>query len=165
MSAATHRAYLGLGGNLGDRHKTLDFALDALASLSQTSLQAISSRYETEPWGVTEQPAFLNMCVSLATGLTPHALLEDCQAIELKAGRQRRERWGPRTLDIDILLYDDLEISDDTLKIPHPGILDRAFVLKPLVEIAPSLKVGGISAAAALVRLGDGGIVRVERHH
>ena len=137
--------YLGLGTNLGDRMGHLCQALSTL-----TGLQACSSVYETEPWGNPNQPRFLNLCVELHTPLTPEALHASTQALEQRLGRQPGgERWGPRPIDIDLLCYDDLVIQTDRLTIPHPRIAARAFVLKPLAEIAPDLHIPGLPGTVA----------------
>lgn len=127
--------YLSLGANLGDRPANLQQALQALKR--QMTITAVSYVYETAPWGVTTQPAFLNMCVAGSTALEPHELLSFCQAVEQEIGRRPTYKWGPRLIDIDILFYDDKIIRDDTLVIPHPFVDQRAFVLAPLADIAP----------------------------
>jgi 2-amino-4-hydroxy-6-hydroxymethyldihydropteridine diphosphokinase len=134
------RTYLSLGSNLGDRKAYLQQATNALSQLPQTSLINTSSIYETPPWGLKEQPAFLNLCVALDTLLAPKALLNACLKIEKSAGRERDIRWGPRVLDIDILTYGEVQLHEDGLTLPHPEMLNRAFVLMPLNEIAPELK-------------------------
>ena len=127
--------YLSLGTNLGDRAANLQQALQALAR--GMTITAVSHVYETEPWGVVEQPAFLNMCVTGTTTLAPHALLDFCKQIEAEVGRTPTFKWGPRLIDIDILFYDNMIMKDDTLAIPHPFVDERAFVLAPLADIAP----------------------------
>lgn len=134
------RTYLSLGSNLGDRKAYLQKAVNALSQLPQTSLFNISSVYETPPWGLKEQPAFLNLCVGLDTQLSPQSLIAACLKIEKSAGRERDIRWGPRVLDIDILTYGEVQLHEDGLTLPHPQMLNRAFVLMPLNEIAPELK-------------------------
>jgi 2-amino-4-hydroxy-6-hydroxymethyldihydropteridine diphosphokinase len=136
------RAYVGLGGNLGDAHATLEAACEALAQLPGTALAARSSWYCSAPVGA-EGPAFLNGVAALETTLPPLALLEALQAIEQQYGRARPYRNAPRTLDLDLLLYDDQRIDDDRLTLPHPRMHERAFVLLPLAEIAPGLVIPG----------------------
>jgi 2-amino-4-hydroxy-6-hydroxymethyldihydropteridine diphosphokinase len=131
------RVYLGLGSNLGDRAANLREAARRLAE--KVTLLRVSSLYETEPWGVTDQPKFLNAACAADTGLSPQELLQFTQSIELDLGRVRSARWGPREIDIDILLYDDLVIETRDLTVPHPRLRERAFVLVPLVEIAPEM--------------------------
>lgn len=133
------RAYLALGSNLGDRVAHLQGAVDGLARAPATRVVAISGVYETEPVGGPEQGAFLNAVVEVETDLDPHALLGVGQQLERDAQRVRDERWGPRTLDVDVLLYDDLEIDTHDLVVPHPRMWERAFVLVPLHDIAADL--------------------------
>ncbi len=161
MSEVT--AYLGLGSNLGDCEDNLRQAISLLGERGE--ITALSSVYETEPWGYTEQPSFLNMACGLQTALSPQQLLAVAQDVERRLGRMRTIRYGPRTIDVDILLYGDLVVDAPDLQIPHPGIPERAFVLAPLAEIAsgvehPVLKrpIGALLADApgreTVVRLG-----------
>ncbi|MDR5695039.1 MAG: 2-amino-4-hydroxy-6-hydroxymethyldihydropteridine diphosphokinase [Armatimonadota bacterium] len=131
--------YLSLGSNLGDRAKTLEQALDALERSGRVRITKRSSLYETAPVGLANQPWFLNMAVEAETDLDPHSLLALIHEVEAGLGRKREVRWGPRTVDIDILLYGEEAISTETLTIPHPEMHRRAFVLVPLLEIAPGL--------------------------
>lgn len=130
-----HTAYLLLGSNLGDRVVTLHRALVALAARAGR-LVAVSGVYETAAWGLEAQPAFLNQAVQLSTDLTPEQLLTACQQVEAELGRERLELWGPRTLDVDILLYDELVQQTEQLTIPHPRLPERRFALVPLADIA-----------------------------
>lgn len=137
-------AYVELGSNLGDSRQQLLDAIDALAHLPDTSVVARSRLYRTPPWGLLEQPPFVNAVVSLQTELTPHVLLDALLAIERAAGRNRDgERWGPRTLDLDLLHIDGMRLDDARLTLPHPRIAERAFVLLPLHDIAPTLLLPG----------------------
>ncbi len=129
-------AYLGLGSNLGNRRETLDSAVRRLDEHNEISVTNRSSLHETEPYGKTDQPDFINMCIEIETRISPLELLESVLTIEHELGRVRKEVWGPRTIDIDILLYEDLELSLDDLSIPHSEMHKRAFVLNPLSEIA-----------------------------
>lgn len=131
-----HIAYLGLGSNLGDRESYLDFAMDELNKDTCTKITKVSDFIETEPYGGVEQENFLNGCLEIETLHTPGELLLLIHEIEEKAGRKRVIHWGPRTLDIDILLYDDLVYDDETLHIPHADMHNRLFVLEPLCNIA-----------------------------
>ena len=131
------RVYLGLGSNLGDRLAHLRWAREAIATRLQ--VVAASSLYETEPWGYAEQPAFLNQVLAVETAIPPHALLTFLKAIETALGRKPTFRYGPRVIDLDILLYGDLVLETPHLTIPHPRLHRRAFVLVPLAEIAPNL--------------------------
>ena len=132
-----HRVYLSIGSNMGDREGYLDFAIDRLNALPDTKVTAVSDYLETEPYGEVEQERFLNGALELETLRTPQELLETTMGIEREAHRERLVHWGPRTLDIDILFYDDLIYMEEDLKIPHVEIPKRAFVLEPLAAIAP----------------------------
>ncbi|RIN77706.1 2-amino-4-hydroxy-6-hydroxymethyldihydropteridine diphosphokinase [Staphylococcus simulans] len=130
--------FLGLGSNVGDRENQLKEAIRLLDEQPGIKVVKVSSFYETEPVGYVDQPDFLNLCVEIQTELSPKAVLESGLAIEQQLHRVRKERWGPRTLDIDILLYGDQIIEEEDLTIPHPRMTERAFVLIPLQEIAPN---------------------------
>jgi len=127
--------YLGLGTNLGDRRHNLRQAVHGLAPAVEVT--AVSPVYATEPWGIVDQPEFLNMCVGGHTDLAPRALLHFVKALETALGRELTVRWGPRLIDIDILFYGDLILDEEGLQIPHPGLAARASVLAPLHDIAP----------------------------
>ncbi len=133
-------AFLGLGSNMGDRQKYLSEAIRLLDENQLIDVKKISSIYETEPFGGVEQDKFLNMVIKIETKLRPEKLLEAAQEVEKKLKRVRTIRWGPRTVDVDILLYGDEIINTKELCIPHMGITQRAFVLIPLLEIAPDIK-------------------------
>lgn len=139
-------AFVGLGSNLGCRDANIRNALEGMATLPGTIVEGVSSLYETLPWGGVAQGAFLNAVARLRTSLTPDALLGELLALEDKLGRTRSVRWGPRVIDLDLLLYDDLELHTQSLQVPHPRVKERAFVLVPLVEIAPDVIVGSRSA-------------------
>ena len=128
--------YIGIGSNLGNREENCQKAI-ALLIEKNIKITKRSSLYETEPWGVKEQPRFINMALEIETNLEPGILLKTIKEIENSMGRLEGMRWGPRIIDLDILLYDDLILKTHDLEIPHPGIKDREFVLKPLSEIAP----------------------------
>lgn len=145
--------YLSLGSNIGDKKSYLEAALERLNQLPQTSLAAVSSFYETAAWGKTDQDDFLNICCQLKTELAAQQLLIECQQIEKDLHRVRHEHWGPRTIDIDILLYGSEHIATESLKVPHPYMTERAFVLVPLFEIAPSLEICGHSITSYLKTL------------
>jgi 2-amino-4-hydroxy-6-hydroxymethyldihydropteridine diphosphokinase len=131
--------YLSLGSNQGDRAGYLGFAREHLGRLPASSLGAVSGLFETEAMGYTDQPAFLNQVVALRTALPPLALLDATQALEAEAGRVRTVRWGPRTLDVDIIWYDGRSVREPRLQVPHPRMEERRFVLEPLAELAPDL--------------------------
>jgi len=130
------RVFIGLGSNMGDRAYYLKEAISALTG-PKTRITASSRIYETEPWGGIEQPLFWNQVIEVDTSLEPLDLLHVCQEIELKLGRERKVHWGPRTIDIDLLIYDNRVSESEELKLPHPYLEERAFVLAPLREIAP----------------------------
>ncbi len=132
-------AYLGLGSNIGNRIEYIKKALVAISKLPKTKITKISSLYETEPYGIKEQPWFINLAVEISTELKPDELFKKCKLIETKLGRQKREKWAEREIDIDILLYGDLIISTPELQIPHADMHNRRFVLIPLSEIAPEV--------------------------
>lgn len=143
-------AYLGLGGNVGDPVASMAEALRRLDQHPDCSVSAVSRLYRTPPWGKTDQDWFFNSAAAIGTRLSPHALLDLCLEIERAMKRIRMERWGPRTLDMDILAYGDLAIHDDRLTLPHPRMKDRAFVLMPLCDLDPDLPLEGRTVAAWL---------------
>jgi 2-amino-4-hydroxy-6-hydroxymethyldihydropteridine diphosphokinase len=129
-------AYIGIGSNLDDPERQVQSAIQALARLPETTFIRASRLYRTLPWGVTAQPPFVNAAVALGTRLAPRALLDALLAIERAVGRRRDgTRWGPRTLDLDLLLYGDQSVDEEGLRIPHPRIAERAFVLMPLADL------------------------------
>lgn len=137
MTDERRRVFVALGSNLGDRAAYLSAARQGLAALPDTALIAASRVYETAPQDRLDQPAFLNQVVCLETALTPAQLLAECQGIERQLGRERLQRFAPRTLDVDILLFQDAQSDDPVLTLPHPRLWQRAFVLVPLAEIWP----------------------------
>lgn len=160
-------AWIGLGANLGDAAATLREALLRLDALPVTTLQRASRLYRTPAWGVTDQPDFVNAAARIETGLSARGLLDALLAMERDFGRVRavdgRDRWGPRSLDLDILIYAELRIDAPGLQLPHPQMHRRAFVLVPLLEIAPQLDIPGYGPAAPLLHgLDDGGIAALD---
>ncbi len=153
--------YLGLGSNVGDRSGFLKTAVDRINEIDGARVMSLSSIYRTEPVGPISQNKYFNAVVRLEVALKPQELLTQLLKIEKACGRIRNERWGPRTLDIDILLFGDLEVRDDNLSIPHPLMLERAFVLAPLVEVCPNLIIGDRSARERLEQLEDEGVERL----
>lgn len=145
-------ALVGLGSNLGDSRKRLRSAVAAIDRLPRTAVGRRSSFYRSLPMGSVSQPLFTNAVLRVRTRLTPEALLVELQGIERRSGRVRNVRWGPRTLDLDILAYDDIVLDRAELTIPHPGIPYRAFVLYPLLEVAPGLEIPTMGTPASLVR-------------
>ncbi|MCR5520937.1 MAG: 2-amino-4-hydroxy-6-hydroxymethyldihydropteridine diphosphokinase [Lachnospiraceae bacterium] len=132
-----HTAYISVGSNLGDRENTIRDAISKLDSFEEIRIGAVSDLIETKPYGVTDQPDFLNGCIEIRTLLRPSELLAELLLVEASFGRERKEHWGPRTLDLDILFYDDQCILSKDLVIPHPDMMNRSFVLEPLNQIAP----------------------------
>lgn len=138
MTQILHDAYIGLGANLGRREKTITAALNALETTREIEVVAVSGLYETDPvGGPPDQPKFLNAAAHLRTTLSPERLLNVCASIEEALGRRREVRWGPRTIDLDLLLYDREIRASVELTLPHPAMHERRFVLEPLAEIAP----------------------------
>lgn len=135
------KAYLSLGSNLGDKKANIDLAIEMLKNHDQIEVTQVSSYYETEPVGYTEQNWFLNVVLEIETSLSPQALLKYCQFIEKVLKRERTIRWGPRVIDVDILLYGDYSSEEELLTLPHPRMTERAFVMIPLYEIAPELEI------------------------
>ena len=148
------KAWLGLGGNIGDVVTALSSALQLIDNDPDTSVLSVSSVYKTPPWGVEDQPWFNNCCAELSTKLSPEELLELCQTVERAGNRERKERWGPRTIDVDILIYEGVEQTEQRLTIPHPRMKERAFVLVPLAELAPDQLLGR-SPVSELAELTD----------
>ena len=154
-------AYLGLGGNLGDPQAAMASALQNIDASSGIAVRAVSSLYRTPPWGKIDQPDFLNAVARVETRLEPRALLDACLAAETALKRVRAERWGPRVIDIDVLWFEGRQIDAPGLQIPHPRMLERAFVMAPLAEIAPELVLDGRAATAIAGALDCSGIAQV----
>jgi 2-amino-4-hydroxy-6-hydroxymethyldihydropteridine diphosphokinase len=155
------RAFLALGGNVGDVEQSFRTSLAALRARPQVNVLNLSALYRTPPWGKTDQPDFLNMAVEIETDLSAHDLLDLCLTIERASGRVREERWGPRTIDLDIIAYDDQVIADERLTIPHPHAHERAFVLAPLNDIAPDLMIAGKNVRDWLKSADASGMTRI----
>jgi len=156
-------ALIALGGNVGDVRLTFARAVPAICRRTQGALLARSADYRTPPWGELDQPPFVNACIAIETPLTPRNLLAALQEVERDFGRDREaeRHWGPRTLDLDILAYGDLRMDEPDLTIPHPRMFERAFVLVPLSEIAPGLKIGGRTPRDALATVSSAEITRL----
>jgi 2-amino-4-hydroxy-6-hydroxymethyldihydropteridine diphosphokinase len=156
-------AFLALGGNVGDVAATFNRAIAMLCDGAVIRLVARSANYRTPPWGVTDQPAFLNAVIAVATSLSPHDLLSRALVCERALGRDRtgEQRWGPRKIDIDILAYDAIELHDADLTLPHRHLLERAFVLVPLAEIAPERIIAGMRVSDALARVDRAGVEKL----
>jgi 2-amino-4-hydroxy-6-hydroxymethyldihydropteridine diphosphokinase len=158
-------ALIALGGNVGDVRARFDRAIALLCDGTAVRLKARSSDYRTAPWGVTDQPPFVNAVIEVETLLAPHDLFARALEAERALGRDRSKehRWGPRTLDIDLLAYDDLILNEADLTLPHPRMFERAFVLVPLDEIAPGRTIAGIGVSAALDRLNTSGVEKLPK--
>jgi 2-amino-4-hydroxy-6-hydroxymethyldihydropteridine diphosphokinase len=154
---------IALGGNVGDLRTTFRKAISNICGMTQAALLARSSDYATPPWGELDQARFINACIEIDTSLDPHALLFTLHKIEKKFGRDRANetRWGPRTLDLDLIAYDDVSSDKPELTLPHPRLFERAFVLVPLVEIVPDRLIAGRDIKAALGGLSTDGIERL----
>jgi 2-amino-4-hydroxy-6-hydroxymethyldihydropteridine diphosphokinase len=145
------RAFVGLGANVGDRERTIREALRLLDAHENVTVAAVSTLRETDPVGVVDQPRFLNGVAALDTALPPRTLLDVLLDIERALGRVRTERWGPRTIDLDLLLYGDAVVDFPGLTLPHPRLHERRFVLEPLSDLAPELEVPGRGTVADLL--------------
>jgi len=163
MAGRPVEAFIALGGNVGDVRTTFDRAIATLCDGASVRLTARSSDYRTPPWGVTDQPPFINAVIAVATTASPHALLARAQDCERALGRDRarEQHWGPRPIDLDLLAYDDLAVSDAALTLPHPHLFERAFVLVPLAEIAPDRVIAGVRVSEALKRVDATGIAKL----
>ena len=159
-SLPRRRVGLGLGANLGDPVANLRRAV-ALLREAGLEIEAVSSLYRTKPWGVTDQPDFINACALARSALEPLALLDLVQATERAMGRRPTRRWGPRPIDIDLLFIEDTRWRDHRLTLPHEGLMQRAFVLLPLAEIAPDLVIDGVRLAEAAGVVDRSGVVRM----
>ena len=142
-SHSTFDAIIALGSNIGDKSAHISAAIKALTADGAVRLVAQSANYRTAPWGVTDQDWFVNAAISVATAVPVRDLLGRCQAVERQLGRERTIKWGPRIIDLDILTYRDLVLNDPDLVLPHPHMTARAFVLRPLLDIAPGLLISG----------------------
>ena len=156
-------ALVAFGGNLGNVRDTIDQAIARLCDGKAIRLLARSSDYETPPWGVTDQPAFVNCVISVDTALTPQELLKRAQIIEVALGRDRAKetRWGPRTIDIDLLTYADIQLDTPELTLPHPRLFERAFMLLPLADLGPDRMISGRRVKDALARVNLRGNVKL----
>ena len=156
-------AWLAFGGNVGDSRAVLDRAVALLCDGKEVRLTARSSDYRTPPWGVTDQPPFVNLCIAVETSLTPQALLSRAHGVERALGRDRarEQRWGPRSIDIDLIAYEDLTLDELNLTLPHPRLFERAFVLVPLAEIAPERRIDGVRVADAAAKADRTGIEKL----
>ncbi len=154
---------LGLGSNIGDKAASIDRAIALLTADGLVRLVARSRDWRTPPWGVTDQDWFVNACISVATSLPPRGLLVRCLGVETAMGRVRTQHWGPRIIDIDILTYQNMAVSEPDLVIPHPRIAERAFVLGPLCDIAPDFMIDGQRVADRFRAIDQTGVMPMDR--
>jgi 2-amino-4-hydroxy-6-hydroxymethyldihydropteridine diphosphokinase len=152
-------AFIGVGSNLDEPVRQVQTALAELAQLPHSELRTRSALYSTPPMGPPDQPDYINAVAELTTSLTPHRLLAELQKIEQAHHRMRQAHWGPRTLDLDLLVYGTAVIDDARLRVPHPGLAERAFVVIPLAEIAPDLLIPGLPAPHVLQARFAGGVI------
>lgn len=151
----SYTCYLSLGANLGQREISIIEAMRLLQASEKIQLTAVSSLYETPPWGKLDQPAFINAAAAVKTELAPLELLQICQSIEKQLGRQRHEHWGARTIDVDMLYIPGVTMDEEALKLPHPYMLQRSFVLVPLAEVAGDMVIAGKNVKEHMLALGD----------
>lgn len=160
--AVRYDALIGLGSNIGDKAANIAHAIALLTEKGDVRLVAQSRLYRTAPWGVQDQDWFVNACVAVATELPPRELLARCLSVEHEMKRVRKERWGPRVIDVDVLTYRDATMDDPDLTLPHPRITQRAFVLVPLIDIAPGVEIAGHVPAHWLAQLDASEVVPFE---
>ena len=162
MPARRLDATIGLGSNIGDKAANIDAAIALLTADGDIRLTKASRKYRSAPWGVLDQDWFVNACILIETRLSARALLARCQRVENEMGRVRRQKWGPRLIDVDIVTYRDDVISESDLIVPHPLIAERAFVLRPLQDIAPQTRINGKALDVLIAALGDRDTVPME---
>ena len=152
-TASHFDAALGLGSNMSDKSANIERAIELLTADGGVKLVGRSRNYRSAPWGVAEQDWFVNACVTVQTDLSARALLKRCQDVENNMGRERKQKWGPRLIDVDILTYRDQTIRETDLIVPHPLIAERGFVMIPLQEVAPNMKINRQPLSALIKRL------------
>lgn len=155
--------YISIGTNIGDKLKNMNDAVDAINHLPDTDVDAVSSVYETAPWGYLEQDNFYNICASVKTELGPNAFLGACLGIEAAFGRERPFKNSPRIIDIDVLLYNDMQVNTQELTVPHPRMHERGFVLVPLKDVLPDLKNGTLDFNEAYEKCDKNGIFKIKK--
>jgi 2-amino-4-hydroxy-6-hydroxymethyldihydropteridine diphosphokinase len=155
-------AAIGLGSNIGDKSANIDWAIALLTADGRVKLIARSRNYRSAPWGISDQDWFVNACVTVQTQLSARALLKLCQDVENNMGRVRKQKWGPRLIDVDILTFRDQVISDPDLTVPHPLISERGFVLIPLMEIAPDIVLNGRNLQSFIEAIDTRDVVAME---
>lgn len=163
MNGELRKAWIGLGGNVGDVRAAMVAALEDLDSTNGISVGRVSRLYATPPWGLKNQPDFLNAAAELEVRVDPFALLQACQDAERALKRERTVRWGPRTIDLDILAIDGVTLNEQRLTVPHPRLTERAFALAPLADLAPDLAISGQSVAELLGQADANGIVAISQ--
>lgn len=156
-------AYIGIGGNVGDVFENMKSALNLLNEHSSISVNQISNIYKTPPWGIEDQDWFLNACISVETTLTAQELLKSCLEVEVALKRIREIRWGPRTIDLDVLVFGEENIAQENLQVPHPRMHERAFVLMPMADIAPDLFLNGKTISQWLEAIDATGIQKTDK--
>ena len=156
-------AYIGLGGNVGDVFANMKTAIKSLNEHHQISVKLISNVYKTPPWGIEDQDWFLNACASVETSLTAQELLTECLEAEKALKRIRNLRWGPRTIDLDVLVFGEEHIAEENLQVPHPRMHERAFVLMPMADIAPDMLLHGKTISHWLKRIDAGEIQKTDK--
>lgn len=156
-NSAPSRVWIGLGGNVGDVRGSMQQAIADIAALPDTRFEAASALYRTKPWGDADQDDFLNACIRIATGLEPLPLLGELKRIEERLKRRKTRRWGPRTIDLDIVVFEGIEGEWEGLILPHPRAAERIFVVKPLFDLDPQVKIGGNPVSTLLQILVDKG--------
>ena len=156
-----HKVYLSLGSNLGQKVDYLNNAVDIIKKNDFIHNVKTSSFYQTDPVGYLDQDVFVNIALVLETTLSPYEMLEVCQHVEIELNRVRLIRWGPRTIDVDIILYDDITMDDEALSIPHPRMKERAFVLVPIFELEPELKINNTTIKSLLSDLDTTGVRKI----
>jgi 2-amino-4-hydroxy-6-hydroxymethyldihydropteridine diphosphokinase len=161
-SLAGFDALIGLGSNIGDKAANIARAIELLTEPGDIRIVRASRLYRTAPWGVLDQDWFVNACIAIETELPPRELLERCLGVEQEMKRVREQRWGPRVIDVDVLTYRDVIMSEPALTLPHPRITERAFVLVPLLDIAPTLKIAGHSVTHWLAGVDAADIVPID---
>lgn len=156
-------AYIGIGGNVGDVFENMKSALNLLNEHPKISVKQISNIYKTPPWGIEDQDWFLNACASVETTLAAQEFLKSCLEVEVALKRIREIRWGPRTIDLDVLIFGEENIAQDNLQVPHPRMHERAFVLMPMADIAPNLRVNGKTISEWLEAVDATGIQKTDK--
>ena len=157
-SATGFDCIVALGSNLGDKTGNIDRAIELLTESGDVSLVGRSRNFATDPWGKLDQDWFVNACIAVATRLSPRELLVRCKDIERRMGRVAAEKWGPRVIDLDLLIYRDTVLHESDLMLPHPHIAERAFVLAPLMDVAPDLIIRGKTVRELLEAIDQGGV-------